>query len=121
MIPTYMVVRATGLIDSLWALILPVAINPFNLIVMRQFFLNIPEELHEAAKQLCRVEKPRDEFRGSGPRLKEYTFEQRLDLGACIEGVEIEKVTDGGCCKDEAGDEIKRDTQHAQRDVCGIA
>lgn len=49
MIPTYMVVRATGLIDSLWALILPVAINPFNLIVMRQFFLNIPEELHEAA------------------------------------------------------------------------
>lgn len=49
MIPTYMVVRATGLIDSLWALILPAAINPFNLIVMRQFFLNIPEELHEAA------------------------------------------------------------------------
>jgi putative aldouronate transport system permease protein len=49
MIPTYMVVRATGLIDSLWSLILPIAINPFNLIVMRQFFLNIPEELHEAA------------------------------------------------------------------------
>ncbi|PTX64907.1 carbohydrate ABC transporter membrane protein 2 (CUT1 family) [Melghirimyces profundicolus] len=49
MIPTYMVVKETGLIDTLWSLILPVAINPFNLIVMRQFFLNIPEELHEAA------------------------------------------------------------------------
>ncbi|MDA8354665.1 MAG: carbohydrate ABC transporter permease [Firmicutes bacterium] len=49
MIPTYMVVKATGLIDSLWSLILPIAINPFNLIVMRQFFLHIPEELHEAA------------------------------------------------------------------------
>ncbi|MFC4075809.1 carbohydrate ABC transporter permease [Salinithrix halophila] len=49
LIPTYMVVKATGLLDSIWSLILPVAISPFNLIVMRQFFLRIPEELHEAA------------------------------------------------------------------------
>jgi putative aldouronate transport system permease protein len=49
LIPTYMVVKETGLMDSLWSLILPVAINPFNLIVMRQFFLNIPRELQEAA------------------------------------------------------------------------
>lgn len=49
MIPTYLVVRGTGLIDSIWALILPVAIAPFNLIVVRQFFMNIPNELHEAA------------------------------------------------------------------------
>jgi len=49
MIPTYLVVKETGLIDSLWALILPIAISPFNLIVMRQFFLGIPSELHEAA------------------------------------------------------------------------
>ncbi|MCP3774461.1 carbohydrate ABC transporter permease [Paenibacillus sp. MZ04-78.2] len=48
-IPTYMIVSATGLINSYWALILPVAINSYNLIVMRQFFLNIPQELTESA------------------------------------------------------------------------
>lgn len=49
MIPSYLIVKETGLLDSLWALIIPAAIAPFNLIVMRQFFLNIPEELNEAA------------------------------------------------------------------------
>ncbi len=49
MIPTYLIVKATGLIDSYWALIIPGAINSFNLIVIRQFFLNIPSELNEAA------------------------------------------------------------------------
>lgn len=48
MIPTYLVVKGTGLLDSIWSLILPVAITPFNLIVMRQFFIGIPEELKEA-------------------------------------------------------------------------
>ncbi|TLS52181.1 carbohydrate ABC transporter permease [Paenibacillus antri] len=49
MIPTYLIVKETGLLNSLWALVLPVAIAPFNLIVIRQFFLNIPNELNEAA------------------------------------------------------------------------
>ncbi|UKS30897.1 carbohydrate ABC transporter permease [Paenibacillus sp. HWE-109] len=49
MIPTYLMVQATGLINSYWALIIPGAINSFNLIVMRQFFLNIPNELNESA------------------------------------------------------------------------
>ncbi|AZB43753.1 carbohydrate ABC transporter permease [Bacillus sp. FJAT-42376] len=49
MIPTYLVVKATGLLNSIWSLIIPVAISPFYLIVMRQFFMNIPEELHDAA------------------------------------------------------------------------
>ncbi|QHW31427.1 carbohydrate ABC transporter permease [Paenibacillus rhizovicinus] len=49
MIPTYLIVKATGLIDSYWSLIIPDAIGSFNLIVMRQFFLSIPEELNEAA------------------------------------------------------------------------
>ncbi|REE81540.1 carbohydrate ABC transporter membrane protein 2 (CUT1 family) [Paenibacillus taihuensis] len=48
-IPTYMVVKATHLIDSYWALIIPGAINSFNLIVLRQFFLGIPNDLTEAA------------------------------------------------------------------------
>lgn len=49
MIPTYLVVKETGLMNTIWAMILPVAIAPFNLIVMRQFFQSIPSELHEAA------------------------------------------------------------------------
>lgn len=48
-IPTYLVVRATGLIDTFWSLIIPVAINPFYLIVMRQFYYSIPMELTESA------------------------------------------------------------------------
>jgi putative aldouronate transport system permease protein len=50
MIPTYFVVKALGLIDSYAALILPVAISAFNLIVMKNFFQSIPEELEEAAR-----------------------------------------------------------------------
>jgi putative aldouronate transport system permease protein len=49
LIPNYLVVKELGLIDSIWALILPVAISPFNLIVIRQFFLAVPKELSEAA------------------------------------------------------------------------
>ncbi|SDD41942.1 putative aldouronate transport system permease protein [Paenibacillus sp. UNCCL117] len=48
-IPMYLVVKATGLLNSYWALIIPGAISPFNLIVIRQFFMNIPGELQEAA------------------------------------------------------------------------
>lgn len=49
LIPTYLVVKATGLLDSYWSVIIPSAISSFNLIVMRQFFLDIPTELNEAA------------------------------------------------------------------------
>lgn len=49
MIPTYLVVKETGLINTTWSLILPTAIASFNLIVIRQFFTNIPSELNEAA------------------------------------------------------------------------
>ncbi|PFO06425.1 ABC transporter permease [Bacillus sp. AFS076308] len=50
MIPTYIVVKSLGLLDSYWALILPIAINPFNLVIVKTFFQNIPVELEEAAK-----------------------------------------------------------------------
>src|SRR5690348_9903459 len=49
-ITKYLVVRQFALIDTLWALIIPNAIGPFNLIVLRQFFLSIPAELVESAK-----------------------------------------------------------------------
>lgn len=50
MIPTFLVVKAVGLIDSYWSLILPVAINAFNLIIMRNFFQALPDSLEESAK-----------------------------------------------------------------------
>lgn len=49
MIPVYLVVKETGIMNSIWALIIPGAISSFNLIVIRQFFLSIPNELNEAA------------------------------------------------------------------------
>jgi putative aldouronate transport system permease protein len=50
MIPTYLVVRDLGLLDSYWALILPLAINPFYLIIVKTFFQALPEALEEAAR-----------------------------------------------------------------------
>ena len=50
MIPTYLVVRDLGLLDSYWALILPLAVNPFYLIIVKTFFQQLPEALEEAAR-----------------------------------------------------------------------
>ncbi|WP_405894062.1 carbohydrate ABC transporter permease [Streptomyces sp. NBC_01527] len=50
MIPMYVLVRELGLLDSYWSLILPGLVNAFNLVVMRAFFMNIPEELYQAAR-----------------------------------------------------------------------
>jgi putative aldouronate transport system permease protein len=49
-IPTYLVVSQLGMIDSYWSLVLPSAINAFNLVVMRGFFMNIPRELIDSAR-----------------------------------------------------------------------
>jgi putative aldouronate transport system permease protein len=49
LIPWYMVIRQTGLIDSFWALILPGAIPIFNVILLTNSFRSIPKELEEAA------------------------------------------------------------------------
>ncbi|RAV13325.1 carbohydrate ABC transporter permease [Paenibacillus contaminans] len=49
LIPSYLIVKETGLLDSIWALIIPGAISSYNLIIIRQFFYNIPQELTEAA------------------------------------------------------------------------
>lgn len=51
LIPTYLVVRALGLLDSIWAMTLPGAVSVWNLIIARTFFkTNIPKELEEAAE-----------------------------------------------------------------------
>lgn len=50
MIPNYLVVRYTGLLDNVGALIIPGLISAFNLIIMRNFFQNLPDGLEEAAR-----------------------------------------------------------------------
>lgn len=50
MIPDYILVRTLGLINSRWALILPILINTFNMIILRNFFQGIPESLEESAR-----------------------------------------------------------------------
>ena len=49
LIPWYMTIRLTGLIDKIWALILPSALPVFNVILLVNFFRNVPGELEEAA------------------------------------------------------------------------
>ncbi|GIN74636.1 putative ABC transporter permease protein YtcP [Bacillus sp. J14TS2] len=49
LIPTYMVVKETGILDSIWALILPGALNVFYMVMLLNFFRNIPKDLEEAA------------------------------------------------------------------------
>lgn len=48
-VPTFMLVKAYGLINSRWAIILPVAVNTWNMIVMRTAFAGVPIELQESA------------------------------------------------------------------------
>jgi putative aldouronate transport system permease protein len=51
LIPTYMVVKELGMINTRWAILLPQAVAAFFVIIARTFFeLNIPEELSEAAE-----------------------------------------------------------------------
>lgn len=49
LIPTYMVVKSIGLINSVWSLIIPVLISVWNLLVLVSFFDSVPKELEEAA------------------------------------------------------------------------
>jgi len=49
MIPTYLVVRQIGLINSHWALILPSLVASYNVVIMRNFFQSLPAELEESA------------------------------------------------------------------------
>jgi putative aldouronate transport system permease protein len=50
LVPLYLIVKDVGLINSLWATIVPFSISTFNLIIMRTSFMAIPESLEESAK-----------------------------------------------------------------------
>ena len=49
-IPLYFVARSLGVVNTLWALMLPLLINTFFLLIMRSFFLAFPDSLEESAK-----------------------------------------------------------------------
>lgn len=49
LIPTYLVVNKMGLINSIWALILPGALPVYNMIILMNFMRGLPEEIEEAA------------------------------------------------------------------------
>lgn len=49
LIPNFLMVDALGLRNSLWSLILPPLISAWNLLIMRNFFMSLPEEFNEAA------------------------------------------------------------------------
>ena len=48
-IPTYLVVKATGLLNSVWAMIIPLAVTGYNTIILKTFFEGVPESLAESA------------------------------------------------------------------------
>lgn len=50
LIPTYLWIRTLGLMNSPWAFLLPSALNIYNMIVMRTYFVSLPEDIREAAQ-----------------------------------------------------------------------
>ena len=50
LIPTYLVIRDLGMLNTIWAIVLPGAVSVFNIILARTYFKAIPKELFEAAR-----------------------------------------------------------------------
>jgi len=49
LVPTFLVVKYTGLYNSLWAYIVPGLVSAWNLLLMRNFFMQVPDALEESA------------------------------------------------------------------------
>ncbi|MEF3311808.1 carbohydrate ABC transporter permease [Paenibacillus sp. GYB004] len=50
MIPTFLVVKELGVMDTVWGIVLPGAVSTWNLLIMRTFFSGIPVELEESGR-----------------------------------------------------------------------
>jgi putative aldouronate transport system permease protein len=50
LLPTYMLIKDVGLLNSIWVLVIWGLVSPFNLILLRNFFWSIPTEVEEAAR-----------------------------------------------------------------------
>lgn len=49
LIPSYLLVKQLGLLDTRWSLIFPCLLSTYNMIIMRNFFISLPESLEESA------------------------------------------------------------------------
>lgn len=49
LIPTYILVKKIGLVDNIWALILPISLPVYNILLLYKFFNSIPREIEESA------------------------------------------------------------------------
>lgn len=49
LIPTYLVISKLKLVDTIWALVLPCAVNVFNIILLQNYFKSLPDEISESA------------------------------------------------------------------------
>lgn len=50
LIPWFMTIKATGLMDTIWALVIPSAVPVFSVILLLNFFRSLPKELEESAR-----------------------------------------------------------------------
>lgn len=50
LLPTYMLIKDVGLLNSVWVLVIWGMVSPFNLILLRNFFWSIPQEVEDAAR-----------------------------------------------------------------------
>lgn len=50
MVPNVLMLRTLGMMDTIWAIILPMVISPFYVFLLRQYMVSLPEELIEAAQ-----------------------------------------------------------------------
>lgn len=50
LIPSFFVIRMLGLYDNIWVMILPMLVNTWNMIILKNFFVGVPKELEESAE-----------------------------------------------------------------------
>lgn len=50
LIPTYLLIKAIGLRDTLWVMIIPYILNCFNMLIIKNYFESLPEEIEESAR-----------------------------------------------------------------------
>ena len=50
LIPYYILIKSLGMLDTIWVMIIPGAIDTFNMLLMRNYFASLPKELEESAK-----------------------------------------------------------------------
>ncbi len=48
-VPTYMIVKYTGIYNTIWSMIIPIAVQVFNMLILMNFFRDLPKEIEEAA------------------------------------------------------------------------